>query len=89
MPKKHKILRITFTQDYIVGMIDDERTMINGWTMEEVIEDWFRQYPLDSYHASRDGGRYRIGNSKKFIKSRVLDMNEVKNEYQKRNNEGK
>lgn len=76
MTEKIKILRVTITEDYIIEMFDDERTEINGWTMEEVIEDWFRRYGAYGHHATRDG--HRIGNSRKFIKSEVFDMGEKK-----------
>jgi hypothetical protein len=71
MPK-YKVLRVTTTRDYLVEMIDDEKTKINGWTIKEVIEDWFHDHPLEGYHATRDG--CRIGNSKKFIKVEVEDL---------------
>jgi len=64
------IIRVTITEDYWVDMIDNERTEINGWTMEEVIKDWFKNYPLDRYHAARDG--HRIGNGRKLIKHEVI-----------------
>ncbi len=76
MTEKHKILRVTVTKDYAIKMIDDERTEINGWTMEQIIEDWFEEYALAGYHATRDG--HFIGCSEKFIKSEVLDMKEKK-----------
>ena len=63
--EKYKILRVTVTEDYLIDMIDDERTKINGWTLEKVIEDWFTTHATTPYHATRDG--HRIGNSKKFI----------------------
>ena len=66
--EKVKVLRVTYTEDYLIEMIDDKRTAINGWTMEEVIDDWFNR--LGSYHASREG--HRIGNSRKYIKSEIV-----------------
>ena len=63
--KKNTILEVTFTVQYIIPMIDDERTKINGWTIDLVIEDWFKNHPLDQHHVTRDG--HRIGNSKKLI----------------------
>lgn len=64
------ILRVTVTEDYWIKTYDKERTEINGWTMEEVIKDWFKDHSLDSHHASREG--HRIGNSRKFIKSEII-----------------
>jgi hypothetical protein len=65
--EKLKVLRVTYTEDYLIEMIDDKRTVINGWTMEEVIDDWFHR--VGGYHASREG--HRIGNSRKYIKSEI------------------
>jgi len=65
------IIRVTLTEDYLVDMADDKRTEINGWTIEEVIENWFKNYPLDRYRASREA--FKIGNSRKLIKTEVID----------------
>lgn len=70
--RKFKILEVTITKEYIIEMYDDERTHINGWTMEEIVEDWFKKYPIDSHHASREGSQ--IFGSSKFISSRVIDL---------------
>ena len=68
--KKYKILRATYEVDYLIEMHDDKISTINGWTIEEIIEDWFKLHSLSSYHATRDG--HKIGGSKKFIKSEVI-----------------
>lgn len=65
------ILRVTITEDYWIDMFDDQRTEINGWTMKEVIEDWFKNHSLASFHASREG--HRIGGGRQFIKSEIID----------------
>jgi hypothetical protein len=71
-------LKLVMTRDYIVPVHKDypnpPYTNINGWTMEEVIEDWFHRVSLDHSHATRDG--MRIGNGQKVIK--VLNMGELK-----------
>lgn len=72
MADKYKRIKITVTEEYLIPMCDDERTEINGWTPEKVIEDWFHNWPLDSYHASRD--THRIGNTRKLISAEVLDL---------------
>ena len=69
--EKGKILRVTTTEDYWIDMVDDKRTKINGWTMEQVIEEWFKNYSLGSHHASREG--HRIGNSRKFIRCEIVE----------------
>jgi hypothetical protein len=67
--EKYKILRVTVEEDYIIPMYDDKQSKINGWTIEEIIEDWFIQHASTLYHATRDS--HRIGNSTKFIKSEI------------------
>ena len=52
---KFKVLRVTVTEDYFIDMIDDERTCINGWTLDEVIQEWFENFSMGTYHASREG----------------------------------
>ena len=64
------ILRVTVTQDYWIDMFNDKITEINGWTIEEVIEDWFKNNSLGSYHATREG--HKIGNGDKFVKSEIV-----------------
>ena len=46
---------------------------INGWDTKTVIKDWFEDYPMGMYHASREGSR--VGNSE-----RVIDVKEITKE---------
>ena len=75
MEEDVKVLRVTITQDYYIPMYGpgphSDKTHINGWTIEEVINDWFKNHSLCSHHATRDG--HLIGYSQKFIKSEILD----------------
>ncbi len=71
MEEKFKILTVTIEENYLIPMIDDKRTKINGWSLKTVIEDWFTTHASTIYHATRDS--YKIGNSRKFIKSEVTD----------------
>ncbi len=67
--KKHKILKVTLEKLYLIPMFDDEITEINGWTIPQVIHDWFGENPLGNMinrtHASRDV--HEIGGSKKVL----------------------
>lgn len=71
--KEMKVIRVTVTEDYYIEMCDEEKTEINGWTIDRVIEDWFKddRYPLSSHHATRDG--HRIGNSRKFVDVEIME----------------
>lgn len=68
---KYTILKVTVEQKFAIPMHDDVHTQINGWTMEEVIEDWFKRHSMTSFHATRDS--YHIGGGDKFIKAEVVD----------------
>jgi len=69
--EKYKILRVTYTVDYLIKMHDDKISTINGWTIEEIVEDWFKNHDVGSYHATRDS--HAIGNSRKYVKSKVIE----------------
>jgi hypothetical protein len=66
MEEKIKILTVTVEQKYYIPMYDDKRSKINGWTVEQVIEDWFKTHSLGSSHATRDA--HIIETSQKLIK---------------------
>lgn len=91
MNEKAKVIRATITLDYYIEMIDDERTSINGWTIDQVIEDWFKnkKHPMGTYHATRDG--HRIGYSEKFIKMDIISLtqNKFKRKIQMQRNRDK
>lgn len=63
------ILKVTTEENYIVPMHNDKITKINGWSIEEVVKDWFVTHALTPSHATRDA--HKIGNSRKFIKIEV------------------
>ena len=65
MSKEYKILKVTVEHSYLIPMEDEKRTDINGWSMEQVKEDWFKTHDINSRHATRD--TYEIGNSKKVL----------------------
>lgn len=69
---KYTILKVTVEQKFAIPMHDDIHTQINGWTMEEVIDDWFKTHGITSFHATRDG--HHIMGGDKFIKSEVEDI---------------
>ena len=71
MGDRIKLIKVTVEETYFVDMIDNERTHINGWTIKEVIKDWFEGYSMASHHASREGSL--IGGSRKYIKSEIVE----------------
>ncbi len=60
--RKRKFLRLNVSQtvEYLIDM-----DHVNGMTDEEVIEEWFKKFPLDRHHAARD--HWRVGNSTKLV----------------------
>jgi hypothetical protein len=72
--EKPKILRVTLTQDYYIKMIDKKMTEINGWSLDEVIRDWFQETDINMSHATRDG--HRIGNGNKVLDISVMDIDD-------------
>ena len=69
-----KYLKVTTTALYVVEMIDSERTMVNGWPMETVINDWFHRkdrHDINGNHAARDGAF--VGNTIKIKSIEVID----------------
>lgn len=73
--EKMKVLEVTTTRLYYIPMIDEERSKINGWTIEQIIEDWFGDTRiLNSPHATRHA--YGIGYSKRFVDAKIVDPEE-------------
>ena len=70
--EKTRLIEVTMTVQYFVPMHNDTVTKINGWTLEEVINDWFLKNGLNGYHATR--GHFEIGNSKELLDVKVKDV---------------
>jgi hypothetical protein len=71
MDNNWKILKVTVEEFYLVPMLDEERTKINGWTMDQVKEDWFVTHNINSPHATRNS--HQIGYSGKVVDIEELD----------------
>lgn len=69
---QHKIIRVVMEVDYIVPMANDTISTINGWTMEEIVKEWFVDYDINRHHATRD--IHRVGNGSKIISTEVVDV---------------
>ncbi len=68
MKDNYKILKATVELSYYIPMIDDEKSAINGWTIDQIVKDWFRSQRggvISSFHATRDA--HLIGNSDKLL----------------------
>lgn len=66
---KHKTIIVTTEVAYVIPVMDDGRTAINGWTLEEVARDWFERYDINSHHATRES--HRLGNGRRILGWRV------------------
>ncbi len=68
MKDNYKILKATVELSYYIPMIDDEKSAINGWTIDQIVKDWFRGQRggvISGSHATRDASL--IGNSDKLL----------------------
>ena len=68
MRKKPKTIYLEVTIKQIYGF---EERMINGWSIEQVIDSWFKEFDINVNHATRDGHHY--GNT-----DTVVNIREVK-----------
>lgn len=59
---KLKLITVNMDVQFMVPMIDDKHSTVNGWTLEEVIKDWFEHSNINAYHCARN--RSEIGGSK-------------------------
>ncbi len=69
--KNYKILKVTVEELYLVPVLNEEITKINGWTMEQVKEDWFVTHNINSSHVARDA--HMIGHSRNIVNIEELD----------------
>lgn len=67
--EKYKLIKVVSVAYYYVPMIDEKKSKINGWTLTELIKDWFKRYRLDAYHATRN--QYKIGGTEKVLSADV------------------
>jgi len=75
MPKKPKTIFIEVTVKQYYGF---EEKMINGWSTEKVIEEWFSSYNINAPHATRDGHHY--GNTDVVKSVREVTQEELESE---------
>jgi hypothetical protein len=71
MKQKRKLnfLKVTTTSIYAF-----EEGEINGQPTEEVIQDWFEEFPMDQFHATRDTSK--LGGSTLVQKVEVISEKE-------------
>jgi len=49
--KDNLCVEVTIKRIYVINR------GVNGWIDEQVVDEWFKKYPIDKHHASRDGCR--------------------------------
>lgn len=64
--EKPLIIRVTQTVDY---MIDPKILKANGWTVEQLMVDWFRD--INAHHATRDA--FYLGGSRRFLSAEPVE----------------
>ena len=69
-PDRHRTYLLVTTRAiymYTTGM--------DGRTDDSIRKEWFEQYPIDSYHATRDS--MRIGGSGRFVDAQLLPEDDL------------
>ncbi len=56
MAEHYRAVKVLVEQTYLLPVSgpDAQVTEINGWTAEQVCQDWFAKHNLNSSHATRD-----------------------------------
>lgn len=67
---ERKYLKVIRQEFYCIEMLDEQRTQINGWPIEKVIDDWFRNGRINMSHAGRIG--HHIGYSDGFVCAELI-----------------
>ena len=75
--KAFKILKVTVEQLYLIPMIDEERTEINGRGRGQGKKDWCVNHNINRTHASRNG--HEIGYSKKVVRMEEVEESILEN----------
>lgn len=70
-PPKAIFVEVTTTQRYIF----DAACVGQFKSPQQLIDEWFWKYPINSYHAAREGSA--IGGDKKVVSVRILDPKEL------------
>lgn len=60
------LIKVTVEVSYYVPMHDQNISKVNGWTPDEIVQDWFIDNNINRHHCTRD--RSELGGSK-VIKS--------------------
>jgi len=68
--KEYKFVKVTTTSVYLVPTYMD---------LESTLKEWFEEYPLDKWHATRDTSRF--GNLTQVKKVEALAGQEALDEY--------
>jgi hypothetical protein len=68
---KYKEIKVTMEVSFLVPMHDDVTSKVNGWTVDEVKDDWFVQSNINFHHFARDASQ--IGGSKKILNIEIVD----------------
>jgi hypothetical protein len=79
---KDKYLKVTKSVYYVIPMVNDKISEINGWELDQVKEDWFGKNLRN--HATRDF--HHIANVDQIIKVEELDEKDFNKEMKENSN---
>jgi hypothetical protein len=71
MAKSYREIKVVVEETYIIPMMDDEHSEINGWTLPYIVKDWFGRFNINDYHATRD--THRLGNGRKVLSAEIVE----------------
>ncbi len=76
MATRYVEVKVVLEQSYLIPMYDDGvHSHMDGKTPAQLVQEWFYDYPINSYHASRDGSQ--IGNSKRVIATEIMPIKPI------------
>lgn len=74
MKYKFKRLVVTMKQEYVIQISENGRTNINGWTVERIVDDWFRNNRINNFSSHTIRIRHRLGGADEFIDYEIKDF---------------
>ena len=79
---KGKFLKVTVVKYYHIPMHNKTASKINGWSIKEIIQSWFKDFSLGGFHATRDS--HHLSSADTFKKATIITEKQFSNEMQNR-----
>ena len=69
-PDHYREIVVERSDVYVIPMFNSEISTINGWTLDQITEDWFERFSPNTSHATRDA--YCLGGGARFIDVTII-----------------